>query len=74
MTIFLTTCIAAALDLIQSRWNILLMLVGMGYDPLQQNGVVVEDVPEEEDEELCDIRHRRNLAPSPGQWMEPVEE
>merc|ERR1712232_248408 len=35
--------------------------------------IVVEDVPDEEDEELREIRSIwRNRTPSPGQWMEPV--
>jgi hypothetical protein len=36
--------------------------------------LVVEDVPIDEDEELRDLHSVwRNRAPSPGQWMEPVE-
>ena len=36
--------------------------------------LVVEDVPIEEDEELRDLYSVwRNRAPSPGQWMEPIE-
>lgn len=35
---------------------------------------IVEDVPDEEDEELRDMHSVwRNRIPSPGQWMEPVE-
>merc|ERR1719389_213573 len=38
------------------------------------DGVSVEDVPDEEDDELRDIHSVwRNRVPSPGQWMEPVE-
>ncbi|KAL9185755.1 hypothetical protein ACHAXT_003532 [Thalassiosira profunda] len=36
--------------------------------------IVVETVPDEEDAELNDLHSIwRNRAPSPGQWMEPVE-
>jgi len=36
--------------------------------------LLVEDVPNDEDEELRDLHSVwRNRAPSPGQWMEPVE-
>ena len=40
--------------------------------PLHQ--IVVENVPDEEDDELREMRSVwRNRTPSPGQWMEPVE-
>jgi len=36
--------------------------------------VVVENVPDEEDDELRELRSIwRNRIPSPGQWMEPIE-
>lgn len=36
--------------------------------------VKVEDVPDEEDEELKELHSIwRNISPSPGQWMEPIE-
>jgi hypothetical protein len=36
--------------------------------------ILVEDVPDEEDEELRELRSVwRNRVPSPNQWMEPVE-
>lgn len=50
--------------------------------PVQRNQLVppleeiiaVENVPDEEDEELRELRSVwRNRIPSPGQWMEPVE-
>ena len=36
--------------------------------------MIVEDVPDDEDEEIREMRSIwRNRIPSPGQWMEPVE-
>jgi hypothetical protein len=36
--------------------------------------ILVEDVPDEEDKELLELRSVwRNRVPSPSQWMEPVE-
>ena len=38
-----------------------------------RNGVVVETVPNDEDDELRDLHSIwRNRAPGPGQWIEPV--
>lgn len=40
----------------------------------QQHEIVVENVDDEEDEELQELRSVwRNRIPSPGQWIEPVE-
>mmetsp|Transcript_30906 Transcript_30906/g.65319 ORF Transcript_30906/g.65319 Transcript_30906/m.65319 type:complete len:240 (-) Transcript_30906:95-814(-) len=48
------------------------------YDALEylpkQHDFAVEDVSDEEDDEIRDLRsNRRNCAPSDGQWMEPLE-
>jgi len=38
------------------------------------NEIIVENVPDEEDEELKEMHSVwRNRVPSPGQWLEPVE-
>ena len=39
----------------------------------RNNGVVVETVPNDEDDELRDLLSIwRNRTPGPGQWIEPV--
>mmetsp|Transcript_26936 Transcript_26936/g.57992 ORF Transcript_26936/g.57992 Transcript_26936/m.57992 type:complete len:240 (-) Transcript_26936:155-874(-) len=46
----------------------------MEEDSLPRQEIVVEDVPNEEDEELRELRSVwRNRVPSPGQWIEPIE-
>ena len=44
------------------------------YESTGRPKIIVENVPDEEDEELRELHSVwRNRVPSPGEWMEPIE-